>query len=330
VDIRVIRIVAIVLLLASLPFTVQSQGAGVIEGQILNATSDGVPVEGLSTTLWTLDAQQQSMLLQAVTDGEGRVRFPDLDTQAFSYQLQAEYQGVSYWSDVQAFSEGENLLALTVEVYDSTTSDADVWVERAHWILDIQAGAIQAQELQILFNGGTETYVGSGGHTAHFYLPLGATDLQLTERLMACCIEQTEGGFVYTQPILPGEHDFFFSYLLPYRSGSQTLSKEIIYPIHNLDVMVADTGVSVTGPGLTAQEPLSIEGRRYLHLSAQDLAPGDGLTLHLASLPLAGTPSEPRTATSPMLVRAVIGLGTLATILALGYPFLRTRQGEES
>jgi hypothetical protein len=35
-------------------------------------------------------------------------------------------------------------------------------------------------------------------------------------------------------------------------------------------------------------------------------------------------------AVSPLLVRAVIGLGTLATILALGYPFVRKREGDES
>jgi 5-hydroxyisourate hydrolase-like protein (transthyretin family) len=330
VDTRVIRFLAIFLLLASLPLTVVSQGTGAIEGQVVNATSGGVPVEGLAVALWALDAQEQRILLQAATDGEGRVRFADLDAKAFSYQLHAEYQGVSYWSDVLAFAEGENLLTPIVEVYDSTASDADLWVERAHWILDFDAGAIQAQELQILFNGGTETYIGSGGHTVHFSLPPGATELQLAEELMACCIERTEGGFVYTQPILPGEMDFFFSYQLPYQSGSQTLSKEIIYPIHHLDVMVADTGVSVTGPGLIVQEPLSMEDSRYLRLSAQGLAPGDGLTLNLASLPAESGTNEPPVAVSPLLVRAVQGLGTLATILALGYPFVRKREGDDS
>jgi len=284
-------------------------------------------------TLWTVDAQEQKVLLEETTNGEGRFRFQGLDREAYSYQLQVVYQGVSYWSDVVAFSQGEDLLSVPVTVYETTTSDADLWVERAHLILDFRTGTIRVQELQIFFNGGNRTYVGSGdasAHTTHFSLPQGAAELQLTEGLMACCIERTEGGFAYTRPILPGQKEFFFSYELPYRSADYTLSKEIPYPIRYLNVLIADIGVEVTGPGLIAQEPVSLQERRYQHLSAQDLSPGDDLTLHLASLPLGSRPSEPSTAGSTVLVRVVIGLGTLAALLVLGYPFLKKRRGEES
>ncbi len=330
---RLVRLLAVLFLLISVTAEVRAQDSGVIEGQVLNGTLGGTSMATVPVTLWTLDAQGQNVLLEETTDGEGRFAFQALDTEAYSYQLQVVYQGVSYWSEVVAFSQGEELLSVPVTVYESTTSDADLWVERAHFIVDFQADTLLLQELQIFFNAGTKTYVGSdgeGGHTIHFSLPPGATELQLTEGMMACCIERTEGGFAYTEPILPGEKDFFFTYQLPYQAGRHTLSKEIIYPIHQLDVLVADIGVGVTSPGLSAQEPLSLQDGRYLHLSAEDLAPGDALILHLASQSLESGPSEPVTPDSPGRVRAIIGLGTLAALWVLAYPFFKRRQGEES
>jgi 5-hydroxyisourate hydrolase-like protein (transthyretin family) len=328
-----VRFLAVLLLLLPAAVEVRSQNQGVIEGEVINATSGGTPVANVPVTLWALDGQEQMMLLEDTTDGEGHVAFRDLDAQAPGYQLQAEYQGVSYWSDVAAFSQGESFLSVPVIVYDSTTSDADVWVERAHLILDFGAGTILAQELQIFVNDGSKAYIGSGledGGTLSFALPQGAAGLQLAEGLMACCAVETEEGFAYTRPLLPGEKDFFFGYGLAYHSDNYTLSKEIHYPIRYLDVLVADRGVAVTGPGLIAHDPVFLEDRRYLHLSAQNLAPGDPLTLHLASLPLGGGPSEPAVSGSPVLAKVAMGLGTLVVLLVLVHPFLKGRAGEGS
>jgi len=232
---------------------------------------------------------------------------------------------------VATFSEGEDTLSIPVTVYDTTTDDADLWVEKAHLILDFQAGTILLQEVQILLNNGNKTYVspgGEGGETIHFPLPQGAANLQLMKGMMACCVAQTEKGFAYTRPVFPGVQEFFFSYELPYQSPSYTLSKEIAYPTSSLDVLVADVGVEVTAPGLTAQEPLSLQGRRYLHLTGQGLTPADGLTLVFNNLPVETRPAEPATTASApgVLAKVVMGLGTVAVLLALAYPFLKRRK----
>ena len=330
-----ICLLATLSLLVPMSIGVWAQGSGVIEGQVLNATPGGATVENVTITLWILDGQEQKVLQEETTDGEGKFRFQGLDTEGYSYQLQVDHQGVSYWSDVATFSEGEDTLSIPVTVYDTTTDDADLWVEKAHLILDFQAGTILLQEVQILLNNGNKTYVspgGEGGETIHFPLPQGAANLQLMKGMMACCVAQTEKGFAYTRPVFPGVQEFFFSYELPYQSPSYTLSKEIAYPTSSLDVLVADVGVEVTAPGLTAQEPLSLQGRRYLHLTGQGLTPADGLTLVFNNLPVETRPAEPATTASApgVLAKVVMGLGTVAVLLALAYPFLKRRHGEES
>ncbi len=330
---HVARCLALALLLVSTTFVVGAQGSGVIEGQVINGTSDGVPLEGVPVTLWAITAEEQSILLQQTTDAEGWFRFEDLDVEGLTYQLQATYQQISYWSDALTFSPDESLLSAPLTVYETTTSVADLLVERAHLIIDPQPGTLQVQELQIIVNGGNQTYVGSSGgdgQTLQFALPLGAAEVQLSEALMACCIVETAEGFAYTRPILPGTREFYFVYELAFQSPSYTLSKGLTYPVHYLDVFVADKGLEVTGPGLTAQEPVALQGQTYLRLSAEGLSQGDTLTLNLAGLPVAAGSSEPSKPVSPTLVRAIIGVGTLLVILALAYPLFEKREGEAS
>lgn len=318
-----------------LPMTIGAwaQGSGVIEGQVSNGTTGEGPLEGVTVTLRIYRGEEEEGSLQVTTDEEGRFRFQDLDTEGYVYQFEVEYQEVSYGSEVMAFPEGEDILSIPFTVFEPTTSDADLWIERAHLILDFEPGAILVQEVQIFLNGGNRTYVGPTGEeeeaTVHFPLPERATGLQSMEGLMSCCVVETETGFASTRPVFPGTHQYVFSYELEYQSSTHTLSKGIAYPIGSLDVLVADVGVEITAPGLTGQEPLLLQDRRYLHLTGQDLTPADGLTLHLANLPLESRLAEPSATGPGVFGRVVMGLGTLAVLLALGYPFLKRRQGEE-
>jgi 5-hydroxyisourate hydrolase-like protein (transthyretin family) len=305
----------------------------VVEGQVLNATAGAVPIAGVPVTLWAIADQEQSVVQRVTTGAEGQFRIQVEDAQAYSYQVQATFEGVSYWSQALTFAADRSLLSLPVTVYETTASEADLFVERAHWILDARSGSIQVQELLFITNGGTRTYVGSGGESAEtlqFIVPVDAIELQLTEALMACCIVETAHGFAYTRPVLPGTREFFFSYQLTYPSSSYTLSKPLPYPVRHLDVFFRDNGVGVTGAGLTTAEPVVLQDQTYLHLSAEHLSRNQTLVLSLTSLPV-GTPADTsRRALSATMVRAVIGVGTLVVILALTYPLLRRPAGEAS
>jgi hypothetical protein len=325
-------LLAIVFIVFPVTVGVWAQGSGVIEGQVLNGTLDGALLEGLPVTLWILSGQEFGDSLQETTDGEGRFRFEDLDAEGYVYQFEVEYQGASYGSETMAFPEGENVLSIPFTVFEPTTSDAELWMDRAHLILEFRPGVILVQEVQIFVNGGNTTYVGStreeGGATVQFSLPQGASGVQLVEGLMSCCVLETERGFASDRPIFPGVKQFVFTYELTYQSPSYTLSKGMDYPISSLDVLVADVGAEVTAPGLTVQEPLSVEGGRYVHLTGENLTTFDGLTLHFTNLPLEAPKATPTAATTTgpgVIGWMVIGLASLGAFLALGYPFLKKR-----
>jgi hypothetical protein len=329
-----LTILTAILLLLTTTTGAWAQGSGVIEGQVFDGTSDGGPLEGLPVTLWALAGPGPETSFETTTDEEGKFRFEGLETQGYAYQFEVEYVGVQYGSEVVAFREGENLISIPFTVYESTTSDEDLSVERAHLIVSFEPGTIRVQEVQIFFNAGNKTYVGPTGEegeaTAHFTLPQGASELQLMDGLMECCVVETETGFASTRPIFPGAKQFVFTYELQHESPTDDLALDVAYPTSSLDVLVADVGVEVTAPGLVEGEPLSLEGGDYLHLTGQGLAPVDEVLLHFTNLPMEAAPEPPASPTmaSPLLTWVVLGGVILGVFFVLAYPFFRATQGE--
>jgi hypothetical protein len=327
----------IIFLFLSMATEAGAQGSGVIEGQVSNGTSsEGEPLGGLLVTLWISRGEEDESSLQVTTDEEGRFHFEGLDTDGYSYQFVVEYQGIDYGSELMAFPEGEDVLSVPFAVFEPTTSDADLWIERAHLIVDLQPGFMLVQEVQIFVNGGNKTYIGSTGEegaaTLHFPLPQGVSGVQLIEGLMSCCVVETEMGIASDRPIFPGVEQFVFTYEVEHQSSAYSFAKEIAYPINSLDVMVTDVGAEVIAPGLTVEEPISSEGGRYLHLTGQNLTPADDPTLEFTNLPLETgerTPTPDSAAGSGVFQWVVVGVVALGVFLALGYPFLRKRQEEK-
>ncbi len=330
--IRLATFIAILLLLLGVLTSAWAQGSGVIEGQVFDGSSDGAPLEGLPVTLWAFAGQEQESSFETTTDEEGRFRFQGLDTEGHAYQFEVEYVGVQYGSEVVAFSEGENLISIPFTVYESTTSDEDLSVERAHLIFDFDPGTILVQEVQIFFNAGNKTYVGptgeEGGETLQFLLPQGASAAQLMEGFMECCVVETDAGFASTLPIFPGAKQFVITYEFRYETTTYDLTRQIIYPTGSLDVLVADVGVEVTAARLTGGESLSFQGGDYLHLAAQNLTPADEVVLHFANLGMEATPTESGAAAPPVPTWAILGIAILAAFGALVYPFLKRRRQE--
>jgi hypothetical protein len=179
-------------------------------------------------------------------------------------------------------------------------------------------------------------YVGASGEegsaTVSFPLPEGASELQLVEGLRECCVVETGEGFASIRPLLPGSTQLVFSYQLRHESSTYDLSRDIPYPVGSLDVLITDVGAEVTAPGLTLSEPLSLQGKNYLHLTAQNLTPADDVVLRFANLPTEAVPEPPASpATIPsLLVWSVLGVITLGVFLALTYPFLESSRGEQT
>jgi hypothetical protein len=324
---RLTVFVAILLLLPVVVKSAWAQGSGAIEGQVFDGSGDGGPLQGLPVTLSAFAGPEAESSFETTTDEEGNFRFGGLKTEGYAYQFEVEYAGVQYPSEVMAFPEGENLISVPFTVFEATSSDEYLSVQRAHVIFDFEPGIIRVQEVQIFFNAGNATYVGPTGEegetTVQFAMPEGATAVQLVEGLMECCVVETDTGLASTLPVFPGVKQFVFTYELHPHARAYDLVRRTVYPTQSLDVLVADIGVDVTADGLSGgEETLSLQGGDYLHLAGENLSAGEDISLHFANLPLETAPAQPPGNGTPLLTWIVMGVIIAGAGAALAYPFL--------
>jgi len=290
---RIALLLMIFILSLSAPALAAEPGSGIIDGQLVNGTEGGSSLADQEVTLKTYLDNTEVDSTTAQTDAEGKFVFDGLSTEpGYSYQVTLTFQEADYYSEWLNFDEGETTKSTEVIVYDSTTSDEAIKVATAHTVIYVEQGSLWVEEYFLFVNEADRTYIGSKEITAEgtketlrFSLPKGATELQPGIGLMECCIYNSEEGFVDSMSILPGGKEVAYSYKVDYSSGAYTFSRRVNYPTANFDLLVQGEGIKVASDQLTIEEPLSIEGILFNHLSGKELAPGSTLVVHLSGLP---------------------------------------------
>jgi len=189
------------------PAQTLAQGQGVIEGQVVNGTANGGPVEGLMVTLHVFAGMEEETPQTTTTDAKGRFRFEGLSTEAnHVYALLLNYQGADYGSDLLAFSEGETALSVPIQVYESTESDEAVSIEQAHIFVDFREISLVVGEMYIFSNSSDRTCIGEEvaegrRETLRLSLPTGAEELAFESGELGQRFFETAEGFVDTWPL---------------------------------------------------------------------------------------------------------------------------------
>jgi hypothetical protein len=305
-----------------LPGTVQAQdGDGVIEGRVVNGTEGGGSVEGLEVTLESYVDGTQASVATAVTDAEGRFVFEGLATDPENdYRALVSYQETDYESDWVSFPEGESQVSLEVTVYETTTSDEAISVLAAHTVVNVDQGTLVIKEYFAFVNEGDRTYIGAmevaegKRATLSFNLPEGASQLQLGEGLMQCCVYGIDGGFVDTMPFLPGSRQVAYVYVVTYDSDTYTFTRGVSYPTRSYDLLVRGEDISIDSNRLSPAETLDIQGTLYAHSAGENLDRGEQVVALISGLPKGQSRA------------ALLWVGVTLGVLAGGFGLLRVRR----
>ncbi len=283
----------ILILSLAAPALAAEPGNGVIEGQVINGTEGASSVTDQEVTLKISLDNNEVDSKTTKTDAEGRFVFDGLATDSgYGYEVTIKFQQADYYSEQLSFNDGETSKYTEVTVYDSTTSADSVRVEMAHTVIYIEEESLLVAEYFLFVNESDRTYIGSKEMTTEgtretltFFLPEDATELQLGQGLMECCVYGSGDGFVDTMPVLPGGKEMIFSYLVAYDSGKYNFSQNMNYPTANYDLLVQGEGSQISSDQLMAKEPMDIGGTLFNHLSGDDLTPGDVVVTRLSGLP---------------------------------------------
>lgn len=323
---------------------------GVIAGQVQNATM-GQPMGDVGVKLrrWQIDTELPSLTVQA--DADGDFRFEGLDTRSHAfYQVEVTYNEIPFPSDFAGFEPGQTELSLPISVYETTTSDEAISVERLHFILiGEQPGFFSVLELHQFSNQGDRAYVGVVNdqgmrETVRMALPDGAQDVLLQRGTLGVDFLETDEGLAATSVVVPGQETFeaAFVYFMPYSGDTLDLDRPLYYDTGSVNGLLLDVGAKLESELLSFGGERSAQGQTFLQYTAQDLKAGQTLPIQLYDLDrieFASAPEEPTTGGSKVmpsrlrqtsLMWMMLGLGALAVAFGLSYPALRPRLGGQT
>jgi hypothetical protein len=275
------------------------------------AGGDSIPVPGVKVVLHRIGRELQGPIDSAATDRRGRFRF------RFTSDTGAVYLVSARWSDIEYFSTPVHLnldrpdSALHIVVAD-TSSTAPIELEARHLVVAPPGpeGSRGILDLIVLRNAGQRTRVAPDTvrPTWSGALPSGTLGLEIgAGEFSDSSVARRGDRLLFFAPFPPGEKQIVAEYLVP--AGARETRLPFDQPAALLNVLVAESGADVSGPGIAFADTQVIEGRSYRRFTGSVAA---GSTIRIG-FPGAGLASR---WVLPALVAVVAGALILAGVWA--------------
>jgi len=244
------------------------------------------------------------------------------------------YQGAVYRSDVAEVEAEVDELALSVEVYGTTTDPAGLSIDRAHIFVDFLApDRIQMGEMYVMSNVGERTVVAPepGVPVVSFPLPAEAANISFQNGALGERFIPTEEGFGDTASIPPGSgvYQVMVSYELPYPQQKLSFDQVMPYPVGSVIIMTPVGDVKLRGQGIESMGERQVQNGSIQVYARQGMEAGDHLIFTISGQP-GGGQDLGQTADPPPGRNLWIGLASLGLILALTGLYLYRRLRRES
>ena len=281
-------------------------GDGVIAGSVVQGTAGEAAPANLPVVLEAYIGFQPIATFTGTVGADGTFRFEDLATDPnINYLATVGSDGLSYSSDILNLSPVTRTLQTEVAVYATSDDPQNVHINRSHWIVDQQPGAVLGGAIYIFGNSGDRTFTGSTVEgadrpvTVGVEVPPGAVEIALDGGTIGDRFIQV-GNIIYdTLPLLPGEstRQIIVRYAVPFEGTTLDLQQQFLYPVDQLSLLVASLpGLQVDAPGMEAAGPQDMGGQEYQLFRMSGMEP-QTIQVSLAGLLAAGSP-DPRAGTA--------------------------------
>jgi hypothetical protein len=224
------------------------------------------------------------------------------------YVVSTDYLGVTY------VAEAHPPTATVLSVYETSTDNAVISVpSETLTVLKATANQFNVIQLMRFQNNSGRTYIGtldpSGSgyrQTVELPIPQGAANFAPGPGLNDPVSTASDNLPVASDPILPGSTDISYFYSVTVANSGWPMTRAVIYPTARAQILLAP-GLTLTGPGLTFQKTVTIQGQLYRNYVEGALQPGTSLA---ASISLSSSSS----------ITLWVGLGLLI-VLVIGAAF---------
>jgi hypothetical protein len=323
-----IVVIALAAVIALTGGTALASGPVAVSGTVTDGTAGAALPSGLTATLEGVDAQHRAVLAQAATvDGRGTFRFDGVAPAAgATYAVVVDYGGARYWADVTGL-DGGSPPPVALKIYEPTTSDSALRITSSNWIFtgfDPQNQQVTVLETMTIANRGDRTYVGDHRgdpgsdapgvlpRTIPLPLPTGASDFTPAMGVDASAVLPVSGGYVDSEPVVPGELQVAYTYRIAYADGGVEIRKSLPYATDELHFLVPNQGLELRSDHLASAGTLDVQGQQFVVLGAQSVPANTDVTVDVL-----GLPNPPASRLGSDAMRA-IGVGLVVPLLVAG------------
>jgi hypothetical protein len=310
------------MLTAGLAHAIHAQGAErTVEGRVqrpVGARGDSTgmgPAVGAMVTLHRVARDSAGPLDSMRTDAAGRYRFryrPYGSADAV-YFASTTWDGIAYFTPPLRVQDARGD-ASEITVFDTTSKAFPLIVKGRHFIVSKTDSTEMRTVVEVfeLSNDSVRTLVSvdslSPSPTWSVNIPAAARDVRVNEgEISPDAFVATQGKVSVFAPIAPGVKQVVFSYKLP--NSSFPLAMTVQDGAVVFELLVEEAQGTVTGPGVTAVGPVTLEGRNFRRFLAQDMKPD---TRIVVELPSSGLPTR-----NLYIAGLLVGLGFLMLLVLL-------------
>jgi hypothetical protein len=255
---------------SGVPAGAASRPNGVIQGRVINASTD-LPQAGVEVTLSSTQRTRSAGENEVVTtDRRGRYRFAHLATgPEHVYAIDARFRGGLFAGRNLMIPEQSSpapVIESTLRVWPTTSDETSIFVERNDLFLRPYGGGLGVIESVTVTNLSERAYIGRRGRSEGedaslgFALPSGAEcgpgECGIVDATLDVpVIVPQDYGFAATVAIPPGRTQITFSYRVGGSGGTYELSRVALYP-------TAETSIYAAEPLAIESDRMRPEGRR--------------------------------------------------------------------
>ncbi len=312
----------------------------VVEGQVVNGTSDAGAPEGLRVVLLR-DKLGAFDDLETATDADGRFSFGPFPFDAeTTYGVSTRYEDAVYGTDVDLSEGSPPPVVLTV--YDASDDIQMIEVAGVSVLYaqtDKVNQTVQALEIVAVVNATDMTFVPGPSPMSllRFGLPPETEELQVDTRLLGADYIQVDRGFGLSAAVPPGTHEVLFAYKFPYSDPEVGLDRSFLYGAESLRVLALPELTTLSSGELGQPQLVDIGGRAFQLLEGSSIPRGAQVSWRLSDLPTASLSDRlERTFTSLRLEYVAPSLLVVVMAVLVGVAVWRRRgdtavvAGEES
>lgn len=279
--------------------TAFAAGPITVSGKVTNMSQNGDPLDGLSVVLHENSADILGETEYKLSENNEFIFENIIYEPNKQYGVSIIFKGALYGLNLD-LSLG-SISDLEIEVFEPIRSDELLKASLVSILINsvnVETKSISVLEIIKLVNDSDLTYVPGPApmQLLRFSLPEGAYNLMIDSSLVGAEIFQVDKGFGLSASLIPGEHDIFFSYDMPYDSKTYQISKNLRYGAEILRVVAAVDLVSLGETSHGDFEESLIGERKYNVLEVANIVKEEGLLVTLEDLPIPSAPQRFSTA----------------------------------